>query len=612
MIRRILGWFLVLGFAVGTAAHGAEPARVEFTRMVAHWDAYGNPDYLTFIDEAKPEVAQVGFYGGHFYSLAHTPFYKGYPAHFPKQGLAECGQWFQDLNAALHERKVKVVGHFNVTFLVGDPDSPEGPRGFFKYYRDLWDEKELGKRPVADPLDLLMKNADGTPISAKSYSIGGMREYSACLNNPHWRTVLKAWVKAALNRGVDGFVINYFYRHNCLCEHCQRGFRDHLRERFKPSELKERFDIADVEKHVFPEIVGWHDPKQSTPLRREMLRFSQTATKRAFDDVFVDYGRSLRPGLILAQWNHLGDFNQINGDERCLLPTELWGKNEDYLWYSTGGAANFTDLQEGILGEATLQARYIRGAFDDKPYTLGKYESTRIRAAIAELAANGGAPMGFYTRFTDPAARAEIVRYYDFLRRYESLHKANRSHAESVLLYPRSRVHEGDVAAVDAFKRLGKRLLDAHVLFDVLPDDLASRERTAKYRQVWRSADWEKDGTPEGLSQFEAPATVRVSMSRPAEGESLTLHLVNYNRKEPAKKRDPGRGIVDENPIAVTGVKAEVVLPDGFKTARVWAATPEKPEPTELTVEEKDGWLRFTVPEFLVYAIVSIERKPTR
>ena len=116
-----------------------------------------------------------------------------------------------------------------------------------------------------------------------------------------------------------------------------------------------------------------------------------------FDDVFVRYGRSLKPDLIVAQWNHLGNLSQIDGDERCLLPAELWGRDETYLWYSTGGAANFTDLKNHVLGEATLQARYIRGAFDDRPFTLGKYEGTRIRSAIAELAANGGAPMGFYT-----------------------------------------------------------------------------------------------------------------------------------------------------------------------------------------------------------------------
>src|SRR5262249_28619959 len=153
----------------------------------------------------------------------------------------------------------------------------------------------LGKRPVANPLDLLQKNADGTPIVHSTYSIGGMKEHWACLNNPHWQAVLKAWVKAAVEREVDGLIANYFYRHNCLCEHCQRGFRQHLRQQFTPEQLRQRFGTEDLNRHVFKEIVGWHDPKQSTPLRREMLRFSQTSTKRAFDEVLVKYGKSLKP-----------------------------------------------------------------------------------------------------------------------------------------------------------------------------------------------------------------------------------------------------------------------------------------------------------------------------
>src|SRR5262249_54595232 len=177
-------------------------------------------------------------------------------------------------------------------------------------------------------------------------------------------------------------------------------------------------------------------------------------------------GRSLKPDLIVAQWDHLGDIDPISGDERCLLPGELWGKGEDYLWYSTGGVAYFTDLPVGILGEGTLQARYIRGASDAKPYTLGKYESTRIRVAIAELAANGGAPMGFYVPFRDPEARRELVRYYGFLRANVALFQANRPFSEVLLIYPRGRVHEGDIAAVDRFKRIGRDLLDRHILFD--------------------------------------------------------------------------------------------------------------------------------------------------
>ena len=585
----------------------------EFTRLIAHWSGYSDPGYLSFVDDVKPEIAQVGFYGAHFWSLADTPFGKGYPAHLPVRGHRECGEWFARLNTELHRRGAKVVGHLNVKFLVGDPEGPEGPRGFFRFYRDQWDESLLGPKPVADAIDLLEKDKSGKPISNNTYSIGGMREYWACLNNPHWRQVLKAWVRCGIARGVDGFVSNYFYRHDCHCEYCVTGFRQYLRKRFSDRELVQRFAIKNLGTHQFDEIVCWHDPAKSTPLRREMLRFSQIANKNAFDEVFVQFGRSLKPDLIVAQWNHLGDFSQISGDERCLLPDELWGKAEDYLWYSTGDLANHTDLAAGVLGEGTLQARYIRGAFGDKPFTLGKYEGVRIRAAIAELAANGGAPMGFYTAFEDLAARRALVRYYGFLRRHERLYRANRSNAEVLLLFPRSRVHDGDMAAVGRFKDLGKRLLDAHVLFGVLPDDHATAAERKRYAAVVDSTDARvitdkvMERLPTNLSRFDAPATVRVSTSRPALGDDIALHLVNYNREEPPDKKNRGSGIKDEKPIAAPPCRVDLKLGRKLRVARVEFLTPEQEQPRDLEFGVNSGRLRFRVPEFLVYGVVRIE-----
>lgn len=579
----------------------------EFTRMIAHWAGYADEDYLQFVKEARPEVCQIGFYGGHFYALAHTPQYKGYPAHFPVQGLTECGQWHEKRTKAIQKLGATVVGHFNVTFLVGEPKGPKGPRGFFKFYNTLWDEKELGPKPVKDPLDLLAKHANGSPMSSKSYSIGGMREWTACLNNPHWQTVLKAWAKRGIARGVNGYQINYFYRHNCLCDHCRNGFRQYLSQRFTPAELKKKFQIAELKSHTFKEIVGWHNPKESTPLRREMLRWSQIACKRAFDNVFIRYARSLKPDLILSQWNHLGNFNQISGDERCLLPPNLWGRGEDYLWYSTGGAANFTDLANGILGEGTLQARYIRGAFEDKPFTLGKYEQTRIRAAIAELAANGGAPMGFYARHSDPQARREIIRYYRFIAKHDRLYRANRSSGEVLLLYPRSQVHDGEVEAIEQFRKLGRKLLDEHILFDVLPDDLLSDEHRKRYKVVLGVK--KNQVLPKGLSHFIAPKTVRVSASQPQKGNGITLHFVNYNRTEPLKKRSPGRGIKDEKPTAVEGIKVDFQLPSGTVLESVSFATPESKEAVAIPFELKGNRAKLTLPKFLVYGIVHLTLK---
>src|SRR5215218_1812354 len=114
-------WALWIGPLLVAQFASAAPPRFEFTRMVAHWDSYSDPDYLKFIADAQPEVAQLGFYGAHFYSLAHTKAGAGYPAHFPVVGLGECGDWFENRNAEMHKLGVKVVGHFNVEFLVGDP-----------------------------------------------------------------------------------------------------------------------------------------------------------------------------------------------------------------------------------------------------------------------------------------------------------------------------------------------------------------------------------------------------------------------------------------------------------------------------------------------------------
>ena len=590
--------------------------RLEFTRMVAHWADYADPGYLPFLRDIQPEVVQVGFYGAHFWGLVDTPYGGGYPAHFPVRGHAEGAAWFAGLNEQVHGLGAKVIGHLNVKFLVGDPEGEQGPRGFFHYYRHQWDDR-FGPKPVADPLEFLEKDKLGNSISNRNYSIGGMGEYWACLNNPHWREVLKCWVRFGIAQGVDGFMVNYFYRHDCHCAHCVDGFKRYLRGRFSADGLKERFGIADLESQVFEEIGAWHDPEKSTPLRREALRFSQMSNKEAFDEVFVRFGRSLKPDLIAGQWNHMGDFNQISGDERCLLPAEDWGRDEDYLWYSTGGVTNPTDLKEGNLGEATLQMRYIRGAFDDKPFTLGRYEDVRIRSAMAELAANGGAPLGFYARFTDPEARLELVRYYNFLRRHESLYRSNRSHAEALLLFPRSRVHQGDLAALQRFKDLGRRLLEEHVLFDILPDDVVGAGRRAGYGAVYDPgaealpAGNFAEQLPRPRSLFLAPATVRVSASRPESRRGVSFHFVNYNREEPADPKQTGGGIQNEKPIPATSFPVDLLLPPNTRPTQVTFLEPESVAPRELEYEIDGGRLKVQVPGFLVYGVLHIELSPS-
>jgi hypothetical protein len=214
--------------------------------------------------------------------------------------------------------------------------------------------------------------------------------------------------------------------------------------------------------------------------------------------------------------------------------------------------------------------------------------------------------MGFYTRFKDPEAHKEIVRYYQFLAKYSDLYRGNKPYAEVLLVYPRSAVHEGEIEAVDKFKKAGRAWLDEHFLFDVLPDDVLTPAISARYKKVDNPIKrtqpvWEQ------FSFFTAPKTVRVSASAPAKGNEITLHFVNYNRTEPKEPKSPGGGIKDEKPVAAEGVKANFVLPKGAKIKSLTFATPEDAEVTNLKFDQTGERIRFDVPKFLVYAIVRVE-----
>ncbi len=321
------------------------------------------------------------------------------------------------------------------------------------------------------------------------------------------------------------------------------------------------------------------------------------------------------PDLMAAQWNHLSYFSQINGDERCMLPADVWGKGEDYLWYSGGASGCYTDIANHYLGEGTLQARYIRGTFEDKPFTLGKYEHTRLRVTISELAANGGVPMGLYANYNDGDARDTFVRYYNFIHKLDDVYRANRPYAEVCLLYPRSHVHqEADVAAVAKFKQLGEKLLDEHVLFDVRPDDLPAPE-AGKYAAVIDATKVEVEQLssllPAKRTTLSAPWTVRFSASRPASSENeIDLHLVNYNRVEQnteKQPKNPGRGPLDEKPLIAPTSQVQFLAPAGmtFTTAEIYS--PEWAAPRTVPVRQQKDVVRLAVPEFWVYAVVRLK-----
>jgi hypothetical protein len=169
---------------------------------------------------------------------------------------------------------------------------------------------------------------------------------------------------------------------------------------------------------------------------------------------------------------------------------------------------------------------------------------------------------------------------------------------------------------MDEFREVGKRLLDQHVLFDIVSDEdehgalreLRYRRRVTKLRdlEILRTKEFQSQS-----SRFEAPTTVRVSASWPAKGSELDIHFVNYNRTEPPKNADgtpsTGRGIMDEKPIEAPAIACDFYLHRPFKATAIECITPESPDPQPITFTQSDQRIRFTLPKFLVYSIARIK-----
>ena len=149
--------------------------------------------------------------------------------------------------------------------------------------------------------------------------------------------------------------------------------------------------------------------------------------------------------------------------------------------------------------------------------------------------------------------------------------------------------------------------MDEHVLFDVIPDEIITPEQRAAYSWFYDidSVDRIDGESFDDLTRFDAPATVRVSASRPARGDEVTLHFVNYNREE-GSGVDGGGSITDEKPIAVTRVGVDFVVPSGSRAVRVETLSPETPEPQAVPIKVNGDRIRFTVPGFLVYGMARI------
>ena len=569
-------------------------------------------------------------------SKGESEFWAGFAG-----GFVDLDWWRRFLPKA-HAHGLRVQGMCSIALTDGDHETG---LGFFDFYDNYWDVDLLGAKPPVKAIDLMQRDVNGEPITDPGGGLSGHRLYFGCPANPHWRTVMKAFVKVGIDLGLDGFAMFLAHRRECACEHCQHAFRDFLRERYDTKTLRKRFGIMDLDHYMFDTINGFYMPDEATPLSLEGLKFGQRMLYECEREVFIEYGRSLNRDLLLGQWNHLycwfGDpwhetFSQLNGDERCTLPDELWAHGEDWVMYSIGNSGGIWRPHEGEFAQFSLEHKYLRESGSGRPHAVKVDDSIRVRVYLSEAVAHGGFAHARGPSYRDPATRRIVKAYFDSLRRHEDIYHPVESYSDVAVVFPRRNVHHGDVAPVAAFKRAGIWLSQNHFLFDVLLDSNMNAQRLARYRvllvpeqavlglkqraalQAWRAdgghllslpLDGENvrasdPGLPRGaLSTIAAPSSLLWTVWRQPDRHRLIFHLVNYRRDLEAAKG--GKGTEAEYPAPEADIAVRLVLPEGATVRRVSLLSPDEVATggaaTHFTQEREA--LTFKVDRVVAYAV---------
>ena len=448
-----------------------------FNRLIEYWTLPEPEQIVDHVRRGHVQVVQVGNFGPDFYGLAADASVERSWTGMPVVGIEENLERAARLIPLVQAEGARVVGQLSSTLHYGDHETGLGLFG--DAWAQMWTADLLGEAPADSVTDAIAREASGEParraIEGRPYF-----SYRGCISNPVWLQMLKAMVRKGIDLGLDGFNTTHNYEGFCGCHYCAEVIRAHMRPLLTHGELDSLFDNG------FDATVDVREPDDDAPdelKRRYLVILEQAAARRrkaAFDEVFIDYGRSLRPGLLAAQWYH--KYGMRVNDERAALPADLWARGEDYIWYSQGPYRWGSSIEQGYIADMGLNARHMHAAGGGRPFVINKYDYRRWRVWAGEGAAHGAASPCYHagpprpeheetTRIAAEDYYGPIIRHQRFLAEHEDLLHPATPASQFGLVYPRRAEREGEVDYLDALKRIAEWLEDAHVFYDILFDD---------------------------------------------------------------------------------------------------------------------------------------------
>ena len=363
---------VLCGVLIVPALAHSQPVRFMLHGNMSH--ELPTEEYLRFVEEAKPDILVMGVFDQRLYSLASPPAKSKKAPLDPAELLVK----WNAVAERLHKKNIRLIGQMELFVVSDQPKELDDNTGWFGFYDKQWPEKLLGARPIKTVRASLEHSDMAEHLKDDITALCGCRintkAVRGCVNNPHWREVQKRMVKGAIDHGVDGFLTNRNFFEHCDCPHCQEAFRRWLAGRHTAEDLKQRFGIANLATHNFACVTGTYRLIDETPgdLHLEKLRFGKDRVRDFFEEIYIKHGRSVKKDLFVGQWNHMAYFDELHldrghlptstrttlahalADERWGVPADVWGKDEDLLWYCNWGTTQNTILAKEYAGDTVL------------------------------------------------------------------------------------------------------------------------------------------------------------------------------------------------------------------------------------------------------------------
>lgn len=309
--------------------------------------------------------------------------------------------------------------------------------GFWAFY-DRWENYRpfgFGPKPDVDPWDWIqLRPIDGRRHAWTFYKpeADGSVIYSGCPNSP-FSSYLANLVRLQARSGDRGvFVDNPSV--GCICPWCQKAWRQYLRERFTPAELKryfgiDRYEAAELDKSPFQlESERFWSYSEGKHLARMREAGESVWGKGKFWVVPNGAGIVYQPifqGLDPVEWARAGGF-QIGAHE-CNRVVE------GYEQRTLTGVLRFNETDDLILGHKMMRgirsSQVWAGPLRSSSF-LGN-DANMYNLAAAETLAFDGVLCDTGAYWSPTVARGPFVQFY---RHFESVLRSGPGVADVAVL----------------------------------------------------------------------------------------------------------------------------------------------------------------------------------